>query len=90
MITEFSAGLSGTPYSIAAGPDGALWFTEFGANRIGASRPAARSPSPIPTTFSGATGIAAGPDGNLWFTEILRQPRPDHSDGHDHRVLGRT
>jgi virginiamycin B lyase len=78
-VTEFSAGISAVgsppddlgPYSIAAGPDGNLWFTEPSANRV-----ARITPSGVVTEFSagitpGATPIeiASGPDGNLWFTE---------------------
>jgi virginiamycin B lyase len=76
-LTEFPVptmvplGRGGVGYltSIAAGPDGALWFTEDKASKIGR----------IPTagvfteyTLPGAgepAGIVAGPDGALWFTE---------------------
>ena len=35
-ITEFPIPTAGSaPYSITVGPDGALWFTENGANQIG-------------------------------------------------------
>src|SRR3954469_5047322 len=36
-INEFSAGISpgARPFGITVGPDGNLWFTERGANRIG-------------------------------------------------------
>ena len=36
QVTEYASGISpnAQPYGIAAGPDGALWFTEF-AGRIG-------------------------------------------------------
>jgi hypothetical protein len=57
---------------IAAGPDGNLWFTEAGRNRIGRITTAG-----VLTEFSAGIspggepeGIAVGPDGNLWFTEI--------------------
>src|SRR5450432_3397082 len=73
VVTEFSAGITpvAQPYGIARGPDGNLWFTEFGGNRIGRI-----TPSGVVTEFSaGITanaapyGITAGPDGNLWFAE---------------------
>jgi len=59
------------PFGIAAGPDGNLWFTENGANKIGEINPVtdAISEFPIPTASSGLNGISVGPDGNLWFTE---------------------
>lgn len=66
-----------TPWSfslgIAAGPDGSLWFTEYGlygsGNKIGRITTAGTI-----TEFSLPAGghpnaIAAGADGNLWFTE---------------------
>src|SRR5258705_9559905 len=73
VVTEFSVGITAgaQPAAIAAGPDGNLWFTEQGGNRIGRITPAG-----VVTEFSAGitagaalAGIAAGPDGNLWFTE---------------------
>jgi streptogramin lyase len=69
MVTEFSAGISAgaAPTSIAAGPDGNLWFIEPEEGRIGRITPAG-----VITEFSvtgGPTDITAGPDGNLWFAE---------------------
>ncbi len=59
------------PYIAVEGPDGALWFCESGAAKIGRFDPdratftefalAAKTATPI--------GIAAGADGNLWFCE---------------------
>jgi hypothetical protein len=55
---------------ITAGPDGNMWFTEPGLNRIGRITPRGRiSQYPLPSADSQPAGIAAGPDGNLWFTE---------------------
>ena len=36
-MTEFSKGITkgAGPIGIAAGPDGNMWFTELGGNRIG-------------------------------------------------------
>ncbi len=73
VVTEFSVGITAgaNPTDITAGPDGNLWFTEAGGNRIGRITPLG-----VVTEFSagisaGASpqGITAGPDGNLWFTE---------------------
>jgi virginiamycin B lyase len=58
------------PWGIAAGSDGALWFTENAANRIGRITTAgAITELPVPTAAAAPTSIAAGPDGNLWITE---------------------
>jgi len=70
-ITEFSSGV--TPNSgaqgIAMGPDGNMWFTEFGADKIGRITPAG-----VVTEFALPGGtmpydIAAGHDGAMWFSE---------------------
>jgi streptogramin lyase len=56
--------------SMTAGSDGALWFTEGAANKIGRV-----TVSGVVTEFAVLTadslpcGIASGPDGNIWFTE---------------------
>ncbi len=72
-ITEYPipTGNAG-PWGIAAGPDGNLWFTEYGygANKIGKITPSGTiTEYPLPTDSVYPYGIAAGPDGNLWFTE---------------------
>jgi virginiamycin B lyase len=63
--------------SIAAGPDGNLWFTEnvdeqrTTSQRIGRMTPAgAFSAFPVPDPFADGYlhQIIAGPDGNLWFS----------------------
>ena len=71
-ITEFSIPTgSSEPVSVAAGPDGALWFTEFNGNKIGRITTAGTITAfSIPTGSSQPLGIAAGPDGALWFTEF--------------------
>jgi hypothetical protein len=73
-ISEYGP-LTGGPFSIAAGPDGALWFTEPSNNKIGRITTQGSvieyplPPSPNPNAFAGPDGITAGSDGALWFTE---------------------
>ena len=68
-FAEFPIPTAGNPQGIATGPDGNLWFTEAGANKIGRiTQQGTITEFPIPTATS-PDGIAAGPDGNLWFTE---------------------
>lgn len=56
--------------SIAAGPDGALWFTEGFGNNIGRITTAGTiTEYPLPTAKAYPFGIAAGSDGAMWFTE---------------------
>ncbi len=58
------------PVSIAAGPDGALWFTDKAPNKIGRITTAGEiTEFPIPTPDSEPYDIVAGLDGNLYFTE---------------------
>jgi hypothetical protein len=45
-LTEFPLPSAGEPGEIVAGPDGAMWFTQFTANKIG--RIEAGSPSFVP------------------------------------------
>lgn len=74
-FTEFSIPTSSSgPVCIAAGSDGALWFTENSGNKIGripanATSGAAIDEFTIPTANSNPFGITAGPGGDLWFAE---------------------
>jgi streptogramin lyase len=70
-ITEYpTPSASSRPNTIASGPDGALWFTEYFADQIGRI-----GTDGTVTEFGGLSaaslpyGIVAGPDGALWFTE---------------------
>ena len=68
-ITEYDLGAGDVRASdIVVGSDGALWFTELGANRIGRITTGG-AVTTFPIDDSGQPhNIAAGPDGNLWFT----------------------
>src|SRR5215470_3620690 len=71
-ITEFSIPTTVTsdPFSVTAGSDGALWFTERFANKIGRIDTAGNiTEFAVPTVSSFPQGITAGPDNALWFTE---------------------
>jgi len=71
VVTEYPIpAASCSPTGITAGPDGALWFTEYNGNHIGRITTAgAITEYPLPKPLSGPTYITAGPDGALWFTE---------------------
>src|SRR6185437_6990353 len=59
------------PVGIAAGPDGALWFSEIDGNQIGRVTPdGAFSEFPLLAAGRGPFAIAVGPDQSLWFTEV--------------------
>ena len=55
------------PDRLSAGPDGNLWFTQFGVGKLGRITPAG-----VITQFgphaADPSGIAMGPDGRIWFT----------------------
>jgi virginiamycin B lyase len=70
-VSEFTIPtVNGGPEGIAAGPDGALWFTETGKDKIGRiTTTGAITEFAIPTAGSQPIGITAGPDGALWFAE---------------------
>jgi len=70
-FTEYKPLTAGSgPNRIVTGSDGALWFTEYIANKIGRLTTAgAFTEYTVPTAASQPTGIAAGPDNALWFTE---------------------
>jgi len=64
------------PFTITAGPDGNLWFTEIMQNgSVQAGRIERLTPTgtvsaySLPSANTSATDIITGPDGNLWFTE---------------------
>jgi streptogramin lyase len=58
------------PHGIAVGPDGNVWFTEAGGQRIGHISPQGTiAEFPLPKGSGKPLDITAGPDGNLWFTE---------------------
>ena len=68
MFTFFATPTPGAnPTGITPGPDGALWFTEHNADKIGRI-----DVTGVITEFAGLTSdparITTGPDGNLWFT----------------------
>lgn len=78
-ITQYQ--LTVTPGAIAAGPDGALWFTISTTNAIGRiSTSGAVSQFPLPNsppagyTQNGPAGLVAGPDGAIWFTTSQYNP----------------
>ena len=58
------------PHDPAVGADGALWFTEQMANKLGRLDPAtgAFKEFPLKLEDSGPHGLVADRDGNIWFT----------------------
>jgi virginiamycin B lyase len=61
-----------SPSYIALGPDGAMWFTENTAHKIGRVSPTGQvTEYALPNPNSFPQDITAGPDGAMWFTEDI-------------------
>src|SRR5437588_7511924 len=71
-IKEWAVPTKGAhPHDPAVGADGALWFTEQMANKIGRLDPATgtfKEYSLIEGKNSGPHGLVADKDGNIWYT----------------------
>lgn len=58
------------PYGMTPGPDGALWYADYGKDVIGRVTPASGEVKEYALAAkSEPTFITVGPDGALWFTE---------------------
>jgi virginiamycin B lyase len=82
------------PHDPAVAPDGALWYTGQGANKLGRLDPKTGEfkEYPLKTPNSGPHGLVADKDSNIWFTAIsagyigkltpktgeIAEYRPDH------------
>ncbi|MBV9123690.1 MAG: hypothetical protein JO112_10065 [Planctomycetes bacterium] len=75
VSTVSELALSANAYGLTNGPDGAIWFTDFGGNKIDRFTPtgvATAYPLDQPVNDNSSRGpssIIRGPDNNLWFTE---------------------
>jgi virginiamycin B lyase len=60
------------PHDPALAPDGSLWYTGQGANKLGRLDPKTGmfKEYPLKTPDSGPHGLVADKDGNIWFTAI--------------------
>src|SRR4051794_20858429 len=66
-VERFEVGGAGSkPMVVVAGPDGGVWFTRNGDDRIG--RVAADGTVSEYEAAGAPYGVCAGPDGALWFT----------------------
>jgi streptogramin lyase len=71
QVTQFPVPTPNSrPYTIVAGPDGNLWFTESNGNKLARITPdGVITEFPVPTANSGPYGLTVGRDGQIWFTE---------------------
>jgi len=60
------------PHDPALAPDGSLWYTGQGVNKLGRLDPGTGDfkEYPLKTPGSGPHGLVADKDGNIWFTAI--------------------
>jgi len=67
-ITSYADASIKSPIDIAAGPDGALWFTNAGNDSIGRITTSGAVTNYTDSSIASPDGITSGPDGALWFT----------------------
>ncbi|MEO8605164.1 MAG: hypothetical protein ABI629_21530 [bacterium] len=69
VVTELGTPSPGSvPLYITLGPDGAMWFSESGANRLGRiARDGRITKFDLPDSDSYATGIVGRTDGRLFY-----------------------
>ena len=73
QITEYEVPTpKSRPHDPALAPDGALWYTGQGANKLGRldAKTGEFKEFALKTTNSGPHGLVADRDGNIWFTAI--------------------
>src|SRR6476659_781989 len=60
------------PHDPARAPDGSLWYTGQGANKLGRldAKTGEFKEYPLKTPNSGPHGLVADREGNIWFTAI--------------------
>lgn len=70
VITEFPTPAGSSPNSPVTAPDGALWFTESGTDKVARMTTAGVLTNEFPLSPGAQPeGITVGPDGNLWISE---------------------
>jgi streptogramin lyase len=71
-ITETALPEKSSPWGIAQGPDGNLWFADYQSSKVGKITTSGTVTEYALPAESKPWDITAGPDGNLWFTERFR------------------
>ncbi len=64
-FTEYALPSGSKPVGVTPGPDGNLWFTDSGTEKVG--KITTRGALVEYHACAGPQGITTGPDGNLWF-----------------------
>jgi streptogramin lyase/subtilisin family serine protease len=68
QLTEYALPAGSGPQGVAAGPDGNVWFANWGTKKIGKITTGGTKTEYSLSAGVGPMDITAGPDGNLWFT----------------------
>jgi virginiamycin B lyase len=66
-VSNFTGTGISEPYGITAGPNGSLWFANFGNNSIGEISTTGVVSNFTDSSISEPVGLTAGPNGALWF-----------------------
>jgi Coenzyme PQQ synthesis protein D (PqqD) len=69
-VTDYTDSSIDGPFGITAGPDGALWFTNYYGNSIGRITTNGAVTNYTDSSIDGPWEITPGPDGALWFTNV--------------------
>jgi len=71
-VQPFNVQTRSAPTRLILGPDNALWFVEWSAQKIGRFdlKSGEVTHYSLPTQYGEPSGLTVGPDGNIWFTEV--------------------
>jgi RHS repeat-associated protein len=69
QVSEYGQLPAAHSEQIAYGPDGNLWFTNYGTSKVGRVTPSGEIKEYGLPAGSSPYGITAGPDGNMWFAD---------------------
>jgi streptogramin lyase len=67
---EYSLPSESKPAGLTLGPEGDLWFTEYGTSKIGKITPTGSVTEYALPGGSGPEGITVGPERNIWFVDL--------------------
>jgi YD repeat-containing protein len=67
LYTEYTLPSESRPHGMVTGPDGNVWFTEWGTNKI-AKMTSAGAITEYAAGVTAPEDIIVGPDNNLWFS----------------------
>ncbi len=69
QIAEYALPSNSDPQGIAKGPDGNLWFSDYGSSKVGKITTSGAITEYSLPSGSEPRGPVTGPDGNVWFID---------------------